>query len=142
MTISGMTPLLNVAEIDRSLVFYQKLGFDVVARTLSDLNDEIIWAMLCSERGRTGEDGCLPVRLMLAAYGSVSHEERQMRPGFSGMVLYLECKDIIPVFDDLQAGGFKPEPINTLPGGARHFFVRDPDGYEIAVTEPMDYAVG
>jgi catechol 2,3-dioxygenase-like lactoylglutathione lyase family enzyme len=137
-----MTPLLNVAEINRSLAFYQRLGFVVVARTLSDIDDEIIWAMLCSEGGSADQEAPSPVRLMLAAHGGVSHEERRMRPPFSGMVLYLECDDLTSLFEDLQAEGFKPEPVETLSDGARQFFVRDPDGYEIALGCPGDPPAG
>jgi len=32
--------------------------------------------------------------------------------------------------------------VTELEDGTHQFFIRDPDGYEIAVTEPTGYAVG
>ncbi|SOB95227.1 VOC family protein [Thalassospira xiamenensis] len=136
MIITAATPLLNVAEINRSIDFYRLLGFEVVARTLSDLDEQPVWAML--EAG----DGDTRIRLMLAAHGGVSHEERRMRPSFAGLVWYLECNDVDGMFDTINDAGFKPEPVTELEDGTHQFFVRDPDGYEIAVTEPNGYTVG
>ena len=134
--ITAATPLLNVAEINRSIGFYRFLGFEVVVRTLSDLDDEPVWAML------QAGDGDSKIRLMLAVHGGVSHEERRMRPSFAGLVWYLECDDVAGMFDALNDAGFKPEPVTELEDGTHQFFVRDPDGYEIAVTGPNGYAVG
>lgn len=134
--ITAATPLLNVAEIHRSIDFYRLLGFEVVARTLSDLDEQPVWAMLEAGGGDTR------IRLMLAAHGGVSHEERRMRPSFAGLVWYLECNDVDGMFDTINDAGFKPEPVTELEDGTHQFFVRDPDGYEIAVTEPNGYTVG
>tara|TARA_R110000868_G_scaffold165328_6_gene398575 strand:+ start:157840 stop:158301 length:462 start_codon:yes stop_codon:yes gene_type:complete len=135
MPVAAATPLLNVAEINRSIGFYQMLGFVVVARTISDFDDQPIWAMLEAGDGEGEDNGNgNKIRLMLAANGGVSHEERRMRPSFAGLVWYLECNDVQGVFDALQDGGFKPEPVTDLDDGTHQFFVRDPDGYEIAIT--------
>ncbi|MFH1805414.1 MAG: VOC family protein [Pseudomonadota bacterium] len=133
MPITATTPLLNVAEINRSAAFYRLLGFDIVARTLSEQGGEAVWVMMQAE---TPDDQDHPVRLMLAAHGGVSHEERRMRPPFAGLVLYLECDDAPGLFQKLYDGGYKPEPVVELEDGGLQFFVRDPDGYEVALTSP------
>jgi hypothetical protein len=50
------------------------------------------------------------------------------------MVWYLECDDVPALFAQLGDAGYAPEPIETLENGSLQFFVRDPDGYELAVT--------
>lgn len=133
------TPLLNVANVKRGMAFYRCLGFGVVAQTIDDSSDEPVWAMLESvPTDAAAADGVQrePVRLMLAAHGGVSHEERKMRPSFSGMVWFLECEDVGALYDALAGQGYGPEPIMMLEDGMGQFFVRDPDGYEIAITGP------
>ena len=146
------TPLLNVANVKRSMAFYRCLGFGVVAQTIDDFSDEPVWTMLESlpeteneteTQPKSHADTSLrePVRLMLAVHGGVSHEERQMRPSFSGMVWFLECDDVGALYDVLVAQGYAPEPVVTLEEDGKgqdrgQFFVRDPDGYEIAITGP------
>ncbi|OSQ39762.1 VOC family protein [Thalassospira mesophila] len=129
--LNAATPLLCVANIEQSTGFYQCFGFALVARTRDDARGEIVWAMLANSEAKPGRD---PIRLMLAAHGGVSHEERKMRPSFSAMVWYLECDDVPALFARLGNGGYAPEPIEMLEDGSLQFFVRDPDGYEIAVT--------
>ncbi|WP_339780004.1 VOC family protein [uncultured Thalassospira sp.] len=134
--LNAATPLLSVANIDQSIAFYRCLGFVVVARTLDEASREVMWVMLASDArdvpsAKTGRE---PIRLMLAAHGGVSHEERKMRPSFAGMVWYLECDDVPALFAGLGDAGYAPEPIETLENGSLQFFVRDPDGYELAVT--------
>ncbi|PKR55992.1 VOC family protein [Thalassospira marina] len=135
------TPLLSVANLNQSIAFYHCLGFRVVAQTIDETSEEPVWAMLESASEKTGDnDGNAqpetpePVRLMLAAHGGVSHEERKMRPSFSGMVWFLECDDVRTLYDALAGQGYGPEPIMAIGDAKGQFFVRDPDGYEIAVS--------
>ncbi|MEQ5775111.1 VOC family protein [Thalassospira sp. NFXS8] len=153
--LRAATPLLSVANIDQSIDFYHCLGFAVMARTVDEFGKEPVWAMLgvkpaCKAAGDNGDaaNACNRpddmdtgvIRLMLAAHGGVSHEERKMRPSFAGMVWYLECDDVPALYDRLNKAGYSPEPVDALENGAVQFFVRDPDGYEIAIISAADAA--
>jgi uncharacterized glyoxalase superfamily protein PhnB len=124
-TINSCTPLLNVADVEASLAFWQGLvGFEVTFRYEPD--GKLMYATL-----QSGE-----VRLMLNGRGGDA-AARQARPHYTEAVLYFGVPSVHQLVRDLRAKGFAaPEPTAET-YGLDEVVVRDPDGYEIAFTSPI-----
>ena len=124
-TITSCAPLLNVADVEASLAFWQGLvGFEVTFRYEPD--GKLMYATL-----QSGE-----VRLMLNGRGGDA-AARRARPHYTEAVLYFGVPSVHQLVRDLRAKGFDaPEPTAET-YGLDEVVVRDPDGYEIAFTSPI-----
>ncbi|MEQ9639732.1 MAG: VOC family protein [Alphaproteobacteria bacterium] len=123
--IDTVTPLLNVADVGRSLGWYAHLGFQEVRRFESD--GALIWALAVNG----------PHRLMLNRSTTISAEERQARPHYGDVVLYFAVASAHDAHAALAAAGLKPGPVERQDYGVDEFVLRDPDGYEVAVTSEL-----
>jgi uncharacterized glyoxalase superfamily protein PhnB len=56
-------------------------------------------------------------------------------------VVYLRVDDLDAVHSRLREGGFPVSDIGETQFDAREFFVPDPDGYELWVSEPGEDAI-
>ena len=115
-------PLVSVSDMRRSLAFYvDALGFEVVSRWPDE--DPPGWAAL-------GSGGA---RLMLRT----GHARRRVDPSHTNgpvtLSLYVEGLDAFR--EDLQRAGLRCGNVERLFYGAREFYLRDPDGNEIAFVE-------
>jgi catechol 2,3-dioxygenase-like lactoylglutathione lyase family enzyme len=120
--------ILAVADVARSVAFYERLGFGIEATY-----DDPPYATL----------GLAGARLSLAEQGHPAED----RPGVAleapadrarmNAVLVLEVEDCMRAFHDLRdAGvGFLAEPYSPPWGGHRCFAV-DPDGYLVELEQP------
>ena len=125
--IRKMTPLLNVADVSRSILFYEGLiGFEIVTEFEADGVAE--WALL-----RAGD-----VEIMLNEGDAGDSESRLRLPPFSGQVLYFDVEDCQALHADLLSRGFRVEALEPQEYGVLEFRLRDPDGYELAFTTPID----
>jgi glyoxylase I family protein len=127
MTVVTCKPLLNVADIEASLAFWRDLiGFEVATRF--EAEGRLMFANL-----RSGE-----VELMLNGRGG-DPEPRRQRPHYTEAVLYLGVPSVHDLVRGLRAKGFDaPEP-EAQEYGLDEVTLRDPDGYEIAFTSPIDF---
>jgi len=116
------TPMLHVADVERSIRFYRLLGFELV-----DVQ---------------GEDGRPPAWARLStADGSAimlleGEEGHRVKPELQGIVLVLYTAGIGALRDQLVAAGERPTEIERppwMPSG--HIMLRDPDGYSIGVNQ-------
>lgn len=124
MTIQTCKPLLNVADIETSLGFWRDLiGFEVTTRYEQD--GRLAFASLCS-----GE-----VELMLNARGG-DPAPRLARPHYTEVVIYFGVESVHDLVRDLRAKGLASPDPETEPYGLDEITLRDPDGYEIALTSP------
>ncbi|MCR9257449.1 MAG: VOC family protein [Alphaproteobacteria bacterium] len=125
--IRKMTPLLNVADVSRSILFYEGLiGFEIVTEFEADGVAE--WALL-----RAGD-----VEIMLNEGDAGDSESRRRLPPFSGQVLYFDVEDCQALHTDLLSRGFRVDALEPQEYGVLEFRLRDPDGYELAFTTPID----
>jgi uncharacterized glyoxalase superfamily protein PhnB len=127
MSIESLVPLINVEDVQRSIDFYTgALGFT----RQSDFADagRLVWARLA----------CGPVSLMLNGRPSTEAAHRRARPGHHDVVLYMAVPDVEPLHASLVAAGHDPSPIENEAYGLRQFGLRDPDGYELAFTSPLE----
>jgi lactoylglutathione lyase len=115
----------RIGDIDRSVDFYGKLGFE--ERRRMPIGDEAINVFM----GLPGED---PVLELTYNHGVDSYE---LGTGYNHIALAVE--DLDGTLERLAGDGIQPEKPPYRPGGRtegpRICFVRDPDGYRIELIE-------
>jgi lactoylglutathione lyase len=130
MITTGSLPLMQlihtcyrIGDIDRSVAFYEALGFEEVGRL--PIRDEAINVFM----GLPG-DGA---RLELTYNHGV--ESYDLGTGYNHIAVTVE--DMDGALARLAEKGIEPEkpPYSVREGGSRLCFVRDPDGYRIELIE-------
>jgi lactoylglutathione lyase len=113
----------RIGDIDRSVAFYEALGFEEVGRL--PIRDEAINVFM----GLPG-DGA---RLELTYNHGVDSYE--LGTGYNHIAVTVD--DIDARLEELAQQGIEPEkpPYTVREGGSRLCFVRDPDGYRIELIE-------
>ncbi len=113
----------RIGDIERSVSFYQALGFEELRRMA--IRDEAINVFM-------GLPGDGP-RLELTFNHGVDHYE--LGTGYNHIALTVE--DMDTTLARLADRGIEPEkpPYSLRQGGSRLCFVRDPDGYRIELIE-------
>ena len=127
LTISNPVPLLQVFDLPASIAFYRRvLGFELVS------GDESWWAML-----KLGD-----TRLMLnTAY---EDHERPLAPdparvrGHADVSLYFSCPDPDAVYAQLRDRGCDVNAPAITSYGLKQLSVKDPDGFELCFTCPVE----
>lgn len=111
----------RIGDIDRSVAFYEKLGFEEAARM--PIGDEAINVFM----GLPGED---PRLELTYNHGVTAYEHGT---GYNHIALAVD--DLEATLASLAEQGIEPEKPPYRPGGRteghRICFVRDPDGYRI-----------
>ena len=115
----------RITDIDRSVAFYEALGFNEIARL--PIRDEAVNVFM-NQPG----DGDMP-RLELTYNFGVDHYELGTAYGY----IAISASDLDATLERLAAQGIEPErpPYTVREGGTRICFVRDPDGYRIELVE-------
>ncbi len=115
----------RIGEIDRSVAFYEKLGFKEVGRM--PIGEEAINVFMALP----DED---PVLELTYNHGVDSYDHGT---GYNHIALAVE--DLDGTLERLAAVGLQPEKPPYRPGGrtegSRICFLRDPDGYRIELVE-------
>ena len=113
----------RIGDIDRSVAFYEKLGFEEIGRF--PIRDEAINVFM----GLPG-DGA---RLELTYNHGVDSYE--LGTGYNHIAVTVS--DLDTRLEELGKLGIEPEkpPYSVREGGNRLCFVRDPDGYRIELIE-------
>jgi len=116
----------RIFEIDRSVAFYNALGFNEIGRV--PIRDEAINVFM-----GLPEDGPEP-RLELT-YNIGREEPYEVGTGYGHIAI--TTSDLDATLARLGAQGINPErpPYTVREGGNRLCFVRDPDGYRIELIE-------
>jgi len=110
------TPMLHVAEIERSIRFYELLGFVTVD---TDRCTPLGWARMHCEGGAI---------MFLRA-------EEPLDPVRVTTMLYMYTPDLVCLREQLLAAGVKVPPITHppyMPGG--EIQMPDPDGYSVLIA--------
>lgn len=116
--VDALVPFAHVADVERSIAFYGRLGFTV--RDTFAPDGRPVWAFL-----RSGE-----AELMVAAADApVDHHVQ-------GILFYVYAPDLAALRDHLVAGGVTPgEIVDGSPGPELQMRVTDPDGYCLMVAQ-------
>jgi lactoylglutathione lyase len=115
----------RIGDIDRSVAFYEKLGFE--ERRRMPIGDEATNVFM----GLRGDD---PRLELTYNHGVDSYD---LGTGYNHIALRVE--DLEGTLERLASDGIEPEKPPYRPGGRtegpRICFVRDPDGYRIELIE-------
>ena len=113
----------RIGDIDRSVAFYQALGFEEVGRL--PIRDEAINVFM-------GLPGDGPRLELTYNFGVDSYE---LGTGYNHVAVTVD--DLDGTLGRLAEKGIEPEkpPYTVHEGGSRLCFVRDPDGYRIELIE-------
>jgi lactoylglutathione lyase len=116
----------RITDIDRSVSFYEALGFNEVGRL--PIRDEAVNVFM-----GLPEDGPEP-RLELT-FNVGRTEPYELGTGYGHIAI--TTKDLDTALANLAGQGIEPErpPYTVSEGGARLCFVRDPDGYRVEIIE-------
>ncbi len=116
----------RITDIDRSVAFYNALGFEEKGRI--PIRDEAINVFM-----GLPDDGPEP-RLELT-YNIGQDEPYDIGTGYGHIAI--TTPDLDSTLERLTGQGIEPErpPYSVREGGSRLCFVRDPDGYRIELIE-------
>lgn len=115
----------RIGEIDRSVAFYQALGFEETGRI--PIGDEAVNIFM-----NLPGDGESPRLELTHNFGVGSYE---IGTGYGHIAV--TTTDLDGTLEALAEKGIEPEkpPYSIREGGSRLCFVRDPDGYRIELIE-------
>jgi lactoylglutathione lyase len=115
----------RIGDIDRSVAFYNALGFEEVGRM--PIRDEAVNVFM-----NIPGDGDMPKLELTYNFGV---EEYEIGSGYGHIAITAD--DLDATLARLGDQGIEPEkpPYNVVQGGSRICFVRDPDGYRIELIE-------
>jgi glyoxylase I family protein len=129
LPLRGLTTLLQVFDMPRSLAFYRDLlGFEIVC---TSPGENFSWAMLrqgdCTLMLNTaydeGERPAAPDPARVAAHGDT--------------ILYFVCDNADDVHAHLRAKGWETDDPVTTYYGMRQAYTKDPDGYAVCFQHPV-----
>ena len=115
----------RITDIDRSVAFYEALGFQEVGRV--PIRDEAVNVFM-NQPG----DGDMPRLELTYNFGVNSYD---VGTGYGHIAITTD--DLDGTLEALAADGIEPErpPYTVSEGGSRICFVRDPDDYRIEIIE-------
>jgi len=112
-------PMIHVADVGRSITFYEQFGFRVMNLHPGPSEGPVTWAWLESD----------------AAQLMVTKASGPILPEKQGVIVYLYCDDVAEAKASLEEDGVQTGEISSpfySPQG--EFRVLDPDGYALMVT--------
>ncbi len=128
LTITGVSHVgIRVHDLDRSLAFYELLGF---SKTIGPVGPEPV-AIL---HHPAGIEINLIINAPTAHVPNVLMDVPVKQPGHTHLALWVEDVEAAEVV--LEAAGFPVTERMTVPSGMRAIFVRDPDRNVVELDQP------
>ncbi len=125
MHLRHVVPVLSVADVDKTLTFYQDaLGFSVQNRY--EHNGHLQWACV-----RAGDTELMFTRCELAQ--SVLPLARK-----EDLTLYFYPDDVEALHAALQTRGYAVSDLEVTFYGMKECVLTDPDGYRLSFGQPVD----
>ena len=125
MPVTGLVPMIPVLNVERSVQFYQLLGFVVGNRVPRE--GPMNWAWLFAPNAPDWRRG--PNLMLNRSEGAI---DRAIR----GVLFYFYATDLVALRGELASAGRNPGPINYpdyLPKG--ELAIQDPDGYCLMLAQ-------
>jgi lactoylglutathione lyase len=125
MPVALIHTCYRITDVDRSVAFYEALGFQEVGRI--PIRDEAVNVFM-----NIPGDGDMPRLELTHNFGVESYD---IGDGYGHIAI--TTPDLDARLADLAGQGIEPEkpPYSVTDGGSRLCFVRDPDGYRIELIE-------
>ena len=126
--ISGLVPMIHVADVERSAEFYRKLGFEI--GNFVPREGKMHWAWLYAPKAPDWKRG--PNLMLTRGAPGVS-------AGAKSALFYLYANDLKKLRDELLTKGVKASEISYpdyLPKGECR--VDDPDGYCLMIAQSAE----
>ncbi len=131
MDIQGVTTLLQVFDMPRSVAFYcDVLGFHTVMT--SEPGDRFDWAML------TLGDATLMLNTAYEDTTRPSSPDSARVAAHADTILYFACKSVDKVYAHLCAKGWETQAPMTTHYRMKQVYIKDPDGFELCFQHPVD----
>jgi len=126
-SISGL--LFFVEDLDKTIEFYEKVGFQFAERTSPDsVTGRLNWFWI----EFVSKDKAEP---------SVFQKEIDADNGEhvgAGLFVHISVQDVDDFYDGMLARGLKPSSKpKDFPWGRREFILRDPDGYKLVFFKKL-----
>lgn len=116
--VSQLIPFVRVVDVERSVAFYEHLGFEV--HDTAKYKDHLSWAALKSDAAEIMFEGTL---------GPPDPEHQRV-------LFYLYSHDLAALRAHLVAVGVDAGPIEDgTPGPRQEMRVTDPDGYVLMIAQ-------
>jgi catechol 2,3-dioxygenase-like lactoylglutathione lyase family enzyme len=123
--ITGLVPMLHVADMERSIEFYRRLGFEV--GNYVPRSGPMHWAWLYAPKALDWKRG--PNIMLTRSECAIDAHAQEV-------LFYLYAHDLTSLRDTLVASGVAATEISYpeyLPAG--EFRVADPDGYTLMIAQ-------
>jgi glyoxylase I family protein len=131
MEINGLTPLLQVFNMPRSLVLYRDIiGFEVIRDSGNGDDSSWVWLRL--------NDSDLMLNDQYEPGDVPSAPPNQRTKWHHDTCLYFGCADPESAYEYLRSKGIDAEPPKTAPYGMKQLYFHDPDGYAICFQCPVE----
>jgi catechol 2,3-dioxygenase-like lactoylglutathione lyase family enzyme len=116
--VNRLIPFVHVEDVERSIAFYQHLGFTV--QSIYKYRDRVVWAALESEGAE----------LMVTTDGD------PIDPAGQGVLFYLYSNDLAALRAQLLAAGIQAGEIEDgTPGPRQELRLTDPDDYVLMIAQ-------
>jgi len=118
-SLDSLIPMMHVADVPRSIAFYERLGFRVTNTFEPSGQSQPVWAAL--------ESGGAQLMVALA--------DGPVVPSQQAVLFYVYCEDVAGMHAELGRNGVAAGAMDYpfyCPRG--EFRVTDPDGYTVMVT--------
>jgi catechol 2,3-dioxygenase-like lactoylglutathione lyase family enzyme len=116
---SSLVPMLPVTDVQRTIDFYEQLGFQVGNRHAPEGETRPVWAWLY----------CGNANLMLSLNG------KAVEATHDGAAIWLYCKDVVAMHESLKSRGLDVGEVSYPFYNPRgEFHVHDPDGYAVFIS--------
>lgn len=115
----GLSPMLSVTDVKRTIGFYEQLGFTVGATHAPEGDSDPVWAWLYNGR----------------AHVMINRSDQPVEATHSSASLWLYSRDVSAAHALLKSRGLDVGDIGYPPyNSGGEFHVHDPDGYAVFVA--------
>ena len=133
MRIGGFATLIQVFDMPTSLAFYRDvMGFEVISDAPADGRCDWVWLK--------SDESELMLNTAYEAEARPPTPEATRFAAHSDTTLYFGCEDVDAAHAELRGRGVATREPFVTDYGMKQVYLKDPDGYEICLQQPVDTA--